>query len=204
MPGFPDPRIHFVFTGFVPAIMFSCLLAVFALFVFEYPYVFMLNWFHYGDLFFPIYYYNASVMSPTFIRNTFGVLGPLFFILVTPRLFGYVFRIRLDRYAVILTLVASVVWMGWIIYPSDQEYVEPSNIVTPLTGPIQVWPKQTLFPQTIYIYLNVSREVGLHERDDLDGFYLNDPPVHLFNVLTKYLVFLAVGYVFMPVVRIRY
>jgi hypothetical protein len=59
---------------------------------------------------------------------------------------------------------------------------------------IKIWPKQELFPQTIYIFLN---ETGIHQRSNIDGFYVPNNAIHFINVLSKYLVFILAGYIYL-------
>jgi hypothetical protein len=184
------PAKEFKFQAYAD-FLYSGALALSAIFIFEFPYVFMLNWFQYNDLWFPIYLYNADPISPTLIRNVFGLLIPIY-LLFYPKFFGYRFKLRVDRFLMLFTLITSIVWIGWIIYPSDIGYKSPDDIDTGFEP--TVWPNQKLFPQTIYIYLNTS---GYHERHNLDGWFQEDMVTHTFNIVTKYMVFISVGYLFM-------
>ena len=178
------------------AFVFASCLAFFALFLFEYPYVFMLNHFQYDSLFFPIYLYEASPISPTFIRNTIGATLPIIpLILITK---GIGAKLRLNKKASWLIFICIISFSIWITFPSTQPYKNPEDININLEGDITIWPNQELFPQTIYIYLNITdTDSGYHERKNLDGWYQVDHYVHTINVWTKYAVFFAVGFIFM-------
>ncbi len=187
------------YTSFLPAhyaLVFSGCLVFFALFLFEYPYVFLLNHFQYDSLWFPIYLYEASPISPTFIRNTMGVTLPLIPLMLMTK--GVGAKIRLNKKAAWLIFICAISFSIWITFPSTQPYKSTNDIDIQLDGNITVWPKQELFPQTIYIYLNITdTDSGYHERNDLDGWYQKDHYVHTINVWTKYAVFFAVGFIFM-------
>ncbi len=178
------------------AFVFSGCLVFFALFIFEYPYVFMLNYFQYDSLMFPIYLYEADIISPTFIRNTLGIIGPIIPLMLITKGIGA--KIRLNKKAAWLIFICILSFGIWITFPSTQSYKNISDIDTTLEGNITVWPNQELFPQTIYIYLNITdTDSGYHERKNLDGWYQIDNYVHTINVWTKYAVFFAVGFIFM-------
>jgi hypothetical protein len=137
---FREKKIHWLSAWF-----YGLTLTIFALFLFEYPYVFMLNYFQYDSLLFPVYQYDMILgISKTLIRNT-------------------------------------------------AEYVEIGEVRTNMSN-IKIWPKQELFPQTIYIFLN---ETGIHQRSNIDGFYVPNNAIHFINVLSKYLVFILAGYIYL-------
>ena len=184
------------FLSYPYAFVFAGCLVFFALFIFEYPYVFMLNYFHYDSLWFPIYLYNADPISPTFIRNTIGVILPIIPLMLFTKGIGA--KIRLNKKAGWLIFIFILSFGIWATFPSTQPYKTIEDIDTNLEGNITVWPNQELFPQTIYIYLNITdTDSGYHERKDLDGWYQVDHYVHTINVWTKYAVFFAVGFIFM-------
>ncbi len=177
---------------FMLDIMYSGFLVLIAGFAFEIPYVFMLNYFQYNSLMFPVFMYKGG---EALLRNLFFLLVPIGWCMIYPLFFRSRAKYRIDRLLALFILITSLVWLGWIIYPSQMEYKSPDDIdlnIEPLT-----WPNQKLFPQTIYAYLNVTMEEGNHSRKNIDAWHNDDPPVHLLNVLTKYMVFLSVGYLFM-------
>ena len=192
MKGISYPGINAFWSGIFPGLMYSIFVAVLALFVFEFPYVLLLNWYQYGSWMFPVYQYNVvGGISTTLFRNIVLLLFPLAWCIVTPYSFGYRFRYRLDKTALFLSVICVSFFLVWIIMP-HADYVSETEINNMLEGPIIIYPIQDKFPQTTYIYLNTS---GVHDRNDIDGFWVNDPPVHAVNVLTKYQVFILVGYI---------
>lgn len=168
--------------------MFSACLALLCLFVFEVPYVFMFNYYHYGDLFYPVYAFQGGM---TLARNLMGFFIPLAYCLFITR-FIYRLKLRADRFLLIFSLVASILFVAWVVLPGEQPYMTPQDIsleIEPLT-----WPAQKFFPQTVYIYLNVTE--GDHDLNDIKGWHGHDDLVHLVNVVAKYMVFISVGYLF--------
>lgn len=180
---------------------------------FEYPYVHLLNWFHFGDLMFPVYTYKANPFSPAFIRNI-GILlvGGFLTLWISLLLFkseyfvSKPFHLRINAFTFLLILAASTVWLGWIIYPHRDKigYDDLEGLDRSLynySGKGWTFPEQRYFPQTIYIFVNATKEDPHHVREDLDAWWENDPPVHFLNIMTKYMVSLAVVYPFMVKIK---
>lgn len=188
------------------AFIFAVCLTGFSFAVFEYPYVHMLNWFHFGDLMFPVYTYIGNPISPTYLRNL-GILASSGFLTLWLSLLVFKsealvinnYHLRMDRYVVLLVLIASTVWLGWIIYPHRDKvsFDDLDDSIYDFGGGDWTFPKQNVFPQTIYIFVNATKENPYHDREGLDGWWEEDNAVHFLNIMTKYMVSLAVVYPFM-------
>jgi len=189
------------------AIIPALFIPVTALFVFEIPYVFLLNYYHFNSVIWPTYV-SWSNPSPVFYRN---ILTPIACTLVSllfikQRGSKYLgshinYKYRLGKLLSIFAAVTVLMWGVWIIYPSNAEVKTVDSINSNLTKP-WVLPTQKLFPQNTYVFFNVS--IGdYYIRRDLDGFHVVEDVVHTLNIVTKYMVFLTVGYVFMVQSRKR-
>ena len=192
MEGTTYPGIHAIWSGLFPGLMYAGFTALFALFLFEFPYVLLLNWYQYGSLVYPVYLYNVTGgISTTLFRNIVLLLFPLVWCIFTSYNFGYRFRYRFNYTALLLFMISVSCFALWINMP-HADYVRLDDIDNKLSGEILGFPIQHGFPQTTYIYLNAS---GAHDFNDIGGFWVDDPPVHAVNVATKYIVFILVGYI---------
>ncbi len=173
------------------AFVYGFLLGAFAFAVFEVPYVFALNFFHFNSLLFPTYMYNTDLVSFAFVRNFMFLLLPpfIFWFITKNKGFKYNFNIN----AVFLICVTILIGFNWIIYPSDVEIVTAESLG--LEGNY-TFPRQELFRQTVYTYLNVPVNT-YHNDSNLNGWHQEDTVIHSLNTLTKYAVFFTVTYICM-------
>lgn len=177
------------------ALMVIVLVPLFALFLFEVPYSFLLDYFQFNSLFFPIYY------SPLMVERNFSFLiAPAVISVFALKRYGKNgFRYRIDRWLAIMLFLTVIVFLIWVYYPSSSP-VQTEESLGLSQSETWVMPKQQLFPQTAVSYLNVSRDT-FYQAKNLFFIHTDEWPVHLLNVVSKYLVFLSVGYLFMVKVK---
>ncbi len=175
------------------AVIFSGLAVMFASFVFEIPYIFALNYFHFQDLLFPIYQLAGGDLTFLFWRNLLIFILPISFIFfIFPGM--YKLKLRTDHLYVFTILVFLILgWMLWIYAPTNTNLVAIAyqvNYTQDLNG---VWMPQVNkgFPQTTYLFY----ELRGNERE-VKGFWIQDDYIHTLNILTKYLSFALIGFIF--------
>jgi hypothetical protein len=185
------------YVGSFRASVYSCSMALSLIFVFEFPYVFFLNYFHFGSWLWPVYMFEPVMgFSLSFYRNMILLIFPMFlavWLLIYPMKWRVKYRLNFNLLFLLLIMVFS--WQQWILYDSEVEIKTPDNMGLDLSTD-WVFPEQKLFPQTVYVYFD-SPSDEYYMRDNMVGWHQYDWPVHFLNVLTKYMVFLSVGYIFM-------
>lgn len=182
---------------------FCLLVCIGIVFFYEVPWVFAYNYFHFGDLFFPVYkgvlIYGENEMmigdlNVYFYRNTVFtayllVLPILMMVQASEKVQGkrkrlYRMTIRNKRNIGVLFVIALSVWLFWFYYPLPHEQ-----------------PYSVHFPQTCYTeYYNVTKG-DFYTKEQLGGFYVNDDAVHTVNVISKLTMFALLGYLYMPKVK---
>jgi hypothetical protein len=197
----------------VHAVPFAFYLSLATLFIFELPYVILLNWFQFGDLLWPIYMVKQSFLGHyMLIRNASVAVLPLIgsYIMIwypsrkvdggyMPR---YDWKFRVDWKWIMILGVTSLCWLTWVYMPSKppltlNDVVEKGCVYEKELIDVDSYnwtmPKQELFPQTVYTFYNLSKgeEYGV---EDLFGWWQNDSPVHLVNIITKCMVYASVMY----------
>lgn len=180
------------------ALICSGCLALICLFIFEIPYVFFLNYYHFGDWFFPVYMFETDFLSPVFYRNIILLVLPLIFFiwaLFYPTITkGWKIKYRLNLKAFNLLLIMVACWLAWISFDSSHEPESPESLGLDLSKN-WTFPTQERFPQNTYIYFDIPLNT-YYVRENLFGWHQDDWQVHLLNIWTKYMVFLSVGYIF--------
>lgn len=199
----PFPYAHYrVHWGL--GILYSGALTLLCLFAFENVWVPLYNFFQWGDLLWPVYFY-PSMLS----RNIEVLLFSLVIVvllLYAWLLRGKQFSLRLDAWALIFVLFAANGWILWMAYPQYADTsltalgdLEPSEIHR-LEGveldksrPV-LFPRQAEFPQTVYTFYYADTYLKDYADDELFGFYSPDPVLHGLNKAVKALMFLCVAY----------
>jgi hypothetical protein len=176
--------------GFFYALLISASL----IFVFEVPYVFLVNYLHFDSLLYPIYIYDSGVLTNVFYRNFMLLIIPIWlswFILYYPN--KWRIKYNLDSRALNLLIITIAAWGLWIVYnpPEPIETVQSLGL-----DPNKSWvmPKQLYMPQTVNIYA----EEGQHSNTStIYHWHAENFIVHTLNIGVKTLTFLSIGYIFM-------
>lgn len=189
--------------------------------IFEVIWVPIYDQVNFGNWAWPVYYFGRPLfgnplLSPIFLRNNIemGVLGVLGVLMLYLALDGdpknhwprFSVRWRLDRYAFVLLLLACASWLVWVFMPhqvvSAESILSQPSLIQSFHGVTEaqlqstkwLFPSQTLFPQTEYTFYNASSYLKTYAENEIYGFYIDEPLVHLANIVTKYLTFAAVCY----------
>ena len=179
-----DPRRTLIPITFIP---------LFALFLFEVPYILTLGATSFGGAFSPIYILNG-VPRLVFYRDFTVLLGSvtatLFFLSIKkPSWLGenITLKYRGGKTLAALCSLCLSTWIIWILYSSP---LPVQTVETLQLNQSEAWliPIQKQFPQNTYIYYS--------ENGEINGWHRDEPIIHLINITMKYLVFLAVGYYF--------
>jgi hypothetical protein len=179
---------------------YAALIPLAIIFIFEVPYVFILNYLHFDSLLYPIYIYDSGILTNMFYRNFSLLILPLFlawYILYYPK--KWRIKYNLDRRALQLLIICIAAWGLWILYNPP----EPIETVASLgLDPNITWtmPNQIYFPQTVNIYTETG---GHFNTSTIQHFYQEHDIVHALNVGVKTLTFLSMGYIFMARVERR-
>lgn len=212
--------------GFVFAAGFTLV----ATMLFEMIWVPIYDQVNFGNWAWPVYYFGRPLfdnplLSPIFLRNNveMGVLGVLGILMLYLALEGdarnhwrrFSVKWRLDRYAILLVALASVSWLVWVFMPhqvvSAESILSQPSLIQSFHGVTEselqntkwLFPSQTLFPQTEYTFYNASAYLKSYAENEIYGFYIDEPLVHLANIVTKYLTFAAVCYPALVVVTLN-
>lgn len=200
---------------------FALLFAIVAGLLFELIWVPIYDFTNFGSWMWPVYYYgNPALGSPflsvIFLRNNF-MLGICAFFGITvlyaamdgekgslrPR-----FRVHWRTGGTWYTLVslAGMCWLLWVFFPHSVYnplplFSDPTKVYSSLNlssstllSTHWIFPSQALFPQTEYTFYNSTLFMHSYPADQVLGFYVDRPLVHLANVVTKYATFAAVCY----------
>ena len=184
-----DPRRALIPIIFIP---------FFALFLFEVPYIFTLGITSFGDLFSPIYILNGMprlVFYRDFTILLGSVAATLFFLsMKKPSWVGenITMKYRGGKTLAALCSLCLSTWIIWVFYSSP---LPVQTVETLQLNQSESWliPHQKQFQQNTYIYYS--------ENGEINGWHQDEPILHLINITVKYLVFLAVGYVFLVKIR---
>ena len=201
--------------------LYAFFLTLGCLFVFEVPYVLLHDYFNYGgDPMWPIYAFigvgEVSMVARNFGIMFFAALPPL--VLWSSHSYGVRWwRYRFNKKWGVMVLAMLGAWIFWTYYPFVHEMgtyeVDGDTVNVWVDGrlyetrefdkPVEViaFPKQELFPQTIYTYYIVGEGEPYRGADDMGEFYVPDMGIRTVNLLLKYFVFLTVSYPLMVYVR---
>ena len=177
------------------ALVYSGCISVGALFVFELPYIFLFNYFQFNSLMWPFYFWQTNFFgqSKEFIRNVGLSILPFFlawWILYFPKKLSFTVR---KKWVLILLSLTLSTWIIWIMIPASVAVQTPASMNLPSGD--WLFPKQHLFPQTIYDYYLNATVNQPYESINQNGWHQNDPPVHLINIVTKYMIFVTITYI---------
>lgn len=179
--------------GWLRASLYSFLVCLGCLFLFEAIWVPLYDYFQFGSLMWPVYYAISPSLFSYFGRNMLLTIAPLMLaplILLITAIDGDHFRFklkpRLDWLSFSLLGIAALLWVNWIFFPHQAQPLSISGCF--------VFPSQGLFPQNTYTYYPCSADGAAYPLKAIQDFFVPNDGLHAVNVLTKFFTFAAVCY----------
>jgi hypothetical protein len=192
----------------VRAALAALLACVGCLFVFECIWVPLYDWFQFGSLTWPVYMAAGHLIFRNIAGGSLVILAPLVVYVFALRPDGLTFiykpNWRVTKGWVAVLCLCFLSWIAWIFWPHSA--VEVSSVIGPLAKTYSpsncyVYPTQGLFPQNTYTFYACDLLGKTYQLPQILGFFDPDNWVHLVNVLTKAITFLAVCYPLMARVK---
>jgi len=182
----------------IEAFIYSGMVVLVGLFAFEIFWVPLYNYFNFGSWVWPIYIFEHKPLSLSFYRNHFFILIPLLYAGFLFKIMFPLIKFRMNYKTAIMLGLLLISWGVWITYDSPLQIRDASNVLIvdePFITNTSTFPTQGFFPQTVYTFYNVSQGT-FHQREDVQAWHQEDTITHIMNLVSKYLTFGLVTYIF--------